>query len=265
MTARMGISLRHEWVEPLLAAQTPFPALEVIFEQWVVAPEPALRRLERLRERYPFLLHCLGMNVGSQDPLDRDYFERVQAFADRFEVPAISDHLSWRSVEGAWSLSLLPLPRTEEALAHVEARVSEVQAFLGRPIALENVSQYLPTPGEIPLVEMFNELHARCGSLVHLDLNNLIVNERWLGEAPAPFLDALTAGVAWVHVAGHADVPTPIDDHSAMPSAECLALLERVDTDVPVILEWDRERPPFDELVPAIHAAEAVRVGHIAL
>ena len=257
MTAQMGISLREEWVQPLLAARTPFPALEVIFEQWVVAPEPALRRLERLRERYPFLLHCLGMNVGSAEPLDRDYFDRLKAFADRFEVRAVSDHLSWRSVGGTWSLSLLPLPRTEESLAHVASRIAEIQAFLGQPIALENVSQYLPTPGEIPLVEMFNALHLHCGSLLHLDLNNLIVNERWLGEAPGEFLDGLTADVAWVHLAGHEDVPTPVDDHSAMPSAECLRLLERVQAKVPVILEWDRERPPFDELVPAIHAAEA--------
>lgn len=257
MNARLGISLRQEWVEPLLATRPELPALEVIFEQWVFASDAALRQIEALRERYPILLHCLGMNLGSTDPLDRDYLERVRAFADRFGIEDISDHLSWRSTDGQWSLSLLPLPRTEEALAHVAARVDAVQSFLGRAIALENVSQYVPTPGDIPLVEMFNALRRQCGTAIHLDLNNLIVNERWLGETPDAFLDTLTADIAWVHVAGHQNVPMPIDDHSAMPSARCMKLLSRVKDEAPVILEWDRERPALDTLLPAISSAEA--------
>ena len=146
MTARMGISLRPEWIEPLLRSAAPLPALEVVFEQWVFASEPALQQLERLRARYPLLVHCLGMNLGSSDPLDGDYVERLRAFAARFEATGISDHWSWRSTQGQWSLSLLPLPRTEEMLAHLAGRVDAVQTVLGRPIALENVSQYLPTP-----------------------------------------------------------------------------------------------------------------------
>lgn len=257
MTARMGISLRQEWVEPLLAARPPMPALEVIFEQWVFASERELDQLGQLRERYPFLLHCLSMNLGSSDPLDRDYFEKVRAFAERFSVAEISDHLSWRSVGGRWSLSLLPLPRTKDALAHVATRTDEAQRFLGRRIALENVSQYARTPGNIPLAEMFNALHEACGTAIHLDLNNLLINERWLGETPAAFLDSLTAEVAWVHVAGHQDVPMPIDDHSRMPSSDCMALLEKLCARPPVVLEWDRERPNLGELLPILAVREA--------
>ncbi len=252
MRARMGISLRSEWVDPLLSAHPDLPALEVLFEQWLFATEPALQKLHALRERYPFVLHCLSMNLGSCDPLDAEYVDEVGAFAKRFEVSAVSDHLSWRSTEGRWTLSLLPLPRTEEALDHVCARVGAVQDRLGRAIALENVSQYLEVPGDIPHAEMFNELHRRTGAGVHLDLNNLLVTDRWLGEAPSTFLDALSAEVAWIHVAGHADVPLPVDDHSALPSADCLALLDRVQTQAPVIFEWDRDRPPFDQVLPAL-------------
>lgn len=259
MTARMGISLRQEWVDPILATRPQLPWLEVIFEQWVFASEWELHRLERLRERHPLLLHCLSMNIGSSDPLDRDYFERVRAFADRFSVSAFSDHLSWRSIHGVWSLSLLPLPRTEEALAHVADRVNEAQTFLGRTIALENISQYLPVPGDIPLVQMFNQLSQRCGSAIHLDLNNLLVSERWLGETPSAFLDGLTADIAWVHVAGHDDVQFPVDDHSRKPSAACMELLARVPS-APIILEWDRHRPALRELLPIISAEQVQRV-----
>jgi uncharacterized protein (UPF0276 family) len=252
MQPRMGISLRQEWIEPLLASSAPLPAVEVIFEQWMFATEAELQTLERIRARQPLLLHCLSMNLGSTDPLDRDYFERIRAFADRFELEAISDHLSWRSIDGRWALSLLPMPRTEEALSHLASRVDAVQSFLGRTIALENVSQYLPTPDDLSLVDMFNGLAASCASAIHLDLNNLLVNERWLGEAPEAFLDRLDADIAWIHVAGHQDVEKPIDDHSAMPSRACLRLLDSVPTEAPVILEWDRERPSFDALVPRL-------------
>jgi uncharacterized protein (UPF0276 family) len=260
MTARMGISLRQEWVAPLVAAHPSLPALELIFEQWVFALEPALRQLERLRGRHPLLLHCLSMNVGSSDPLDQHYFDQVRAFADRFAVVGISDHLSWRSIHDQWSLSLLPLPRTEEALRHVADRLDAAQTHLGRTIALENVTQYLPVPGDIPPAEMFNELHRQCGTAIHLDLNNLLVSERWLGETPGEFLDSLTADIAWVHVAGHDDVPLPVDDHSCMPSAACMDLLAEVAPSVPVILEWDRERPPLRELLPAISAEQVASV-----
>ena len=248
----MGISLRQEWVEPLLASSIPLPAVEVIFEQWMFASDAELGTLERIRERHPLVVHCLSMNLGSCDPLDRDYVARVRDFAARFEVDAISDHLSWRSIDGTWTLSLLPLPRTGEVLRHVAARVDAVQSFLGRTIALENVSQYVRTPGDLSLVEMFNGLHASCGASIHLDLNNLLVNERWLGETPTAFLNELEADIAWAHVAGHQDVEKPIDDHSAMPSEACMRLVEQVPEGTPVILEWDRERPSFETIVPAL-------------
>lgn len=260
MTARLGISLRREWLEPLLESETSLPALELIFEQWLFAPESTLRQLERLRERQPMFLHCLSMNIGSSDPLDREYFELVKRFAKRFGVSGVSDHLSWRSSGGAWSLSLLPLPRTDEAFEHVAARMQLVQDFLGHPIALENVSQYLPVPGDIPAVEMFNRLHERCGTAIHLDLNNLLVTERWIGEPPGDFLGGLRADLAWIHVAGHADVPLPVDDHSCMPSAACMKLLDELPPNVPVILEWDRERPRLSELLPAISERQAAGV-----
>ena len=119
-------------------------------------------------------------------------------------------------------------------------------------IALENVSQYLETPGELSLAGMFNELFASCGSSIHLDLNNLLVNQRWLGEKPSAFLGELEADVAWIHVAGHQDVEKPIDDHSAMPSSTCMKLLADVRADAPVILEWDRDRPTFETLLPSL-------------
>ena len=61
----------------------------------------------------------------------------------RIEPAWISDHLCWTELGGHNAHDLLPLPYTEEALAHVVERVRRVQDRLGRRILLENVSSYL--------------------------------------------------------------------------------------------------------------------------
>ena len=68
---------------------------------------------------------------------------RSRALADRVEPAWISDHLCWTGVGGHNVHDLLPLPYTEEALAHVVERVGRVQDALGRRIVLENVSSYV--------------------------------------------------------------------------------------------------------------------------
>ena len=49
----------------------------------------------------------------------------------------------WGSYDQRYAHDLLPLPYTEEALAHVVERVQRVQERLGRGILLENVSSYV--------------------------------------------------------------------------------------------------------------------------
>lgn len=55
----------------------------------------------------------------------------------------VSEPLSWSCVDGLYANDLLPLPFTREALAHVVARVQQVQEALGRPLLLENLSSHV--------------------------------------------------------------------------------------------------------------------------
>ena len=83
------------------------------------------------------------MSLGSTDPLDRAHLAKLARLIARTEPALVSEHLCWSGVGGRALNDLLPLPYTEEALAHVCARVAEVQDFLGREILVENVSTYL--------------------------------------------------------------------------------------------------------------------------
>ncbi len=89
------------------------------------------------------MLHGVSLSIGSVDPLDAQYLRDVRALADAVEPAWVSDHLCWGTFGRHNAHDLLPMPFTEESLAHVVSRVSEVQERLGRRILLENVSSYL--------------------------------------------------------------------------------------------------------------------------
>ena len=102
-----------------------------------------LRTLDRIRERYPVVMHGVSMSIASTAPPNFDYLQRLKDLAGRVEPKWVSDHLCWTGVHGMNLHDLLPIPYTEEALDHVVSRVQLVQEFLGRAIALENVSTYV--------------------------------------------------------------------------------------------------------------------------
>jgi uncharacterized protein (UPF0276 family) len=89
------------------------------------------------------VMHGVSLSIGGTALLDRDYLSALKALAQRVQPAWISDHLCWTGVGGTNLHDLMPLPYTEEAIAHVVDRVRAVQDFLGRRILLENVSSYV--------------------------------------------------------------------------------------------------------------------------
>src|SRR2546427_2182949 len=132
--AAAGIGLRAPHVREVLAQHPAVPWFEVHSENYYVDGGPALSALERIRADYPLSLHGVGMSLGSTDPLDRAHLAKLARLIERTEPALVSEHLCWSGVAGRALNDLLPLPYTEESLAHVCARVAEVQDFLGRTI-----------------------------------------------------------------------------------------------------------------------------------
>ena len=126
-----GLGLRVDHYEAILADRPPVDWFEVLTENYLVPGGKPLHYLTRIRERYPLAMHGVSMSIGSSAPLDREYLRQVKALAARVEPAWISDHLCWTGVAGSNTHDLLPLPYTEEALAHVVQRVRAVQELLG--------------------------------------------------------------------------------------------------------------------------------------
>jgi len=101
----------------------PIRWLEVHSENFFADGGPALAALDDLRPDYPLSLHGVGMSLGSADPLDRTHLAKLKRLADRVDPVLVSEHLCWSGVDGRHFNDLLPLPYTEEALAHITSRV----------------------------------------------------------------------------------------------------------------------------------------------
>jgi uncharacterized protein (UPF0276 family) len=247
-----GIGLRTVHFDEILEKRPRVDFFEAITENFLDTGGRPLHVLDRVAEGTPVVLHGVSLNVGSTDPLDHGYLAKVKALARRVGAPWVTDHLCWTGVAGRNTHDLLPLPRNEETLAHVAARLRVVMDVLERPIHLENPSTYLElgasTMGE---AEFLARLAGESGCGLLVDVNNVFVssfNHGWDAEA---WIDAIPADrVVQVHLAGHTDLGTHLlDTHSDHVRAEVWALYERLvrrTGPVSTLVEWDEAIPALD-------------------
>jgi uncharacterized protein len=250
LTLGHGIGLRpNHYAELLEHGASGVDWFEAISENFFELGGRPLAVLERVRRDVPVVLHGVGMGIGSMDPPSRHYLQRLLRLAERIEPAWISDHVCWGSVDGRFAHDLLPLPHTPEMLEVVVERVQQVQDELRRPLLLENITAYLRfTSDQISEEELLNELTARTGAGLLLDLNNVYVNSQNLGFDPAAFIDALRPGcVGQFHLAGHTRHPDFILDSHQGPIPEPVWALYRHAVGrfgrVPTLVEWDENVP----------------------
>jgi uncharacterized protein (UPF0276 family) len=220
--------------------------------------------LERVRAQVPVVAHGVSLGIGDTDPVDERYIRLLRALVERLEPAWVSDHLCWTALDGRRSHDLLPLPYTEEALAHVVARVIEVQERLGVRIALENPSSYVAfAESRIPEHEFLSEVARRADCAILLDVNNVVVSAHNHGFDPHRYVDGIAPErVVQIHLAGHTDRGSYLfDTHVGPVPPEVWDLyrhaLRRIGP-VPTLVEWDSDVPPLDEVAAQAALARAV-------
>jgi len=262
-----GLGLRPAHYEAILGESHRIDWLEIITENYLVPGGKPLHYLERIRARFPMVMHGVSLSIGSTDPLDRGYLEAVRELARRIEPAWISDHLCWTGVEGHNVHDLLPLPYTEESLACVTARIGEVQDVLGRQILLENVSSYLAyRESEMSEWEFLSEVARRADCAILLDINNIYVSAVNHDFDAARYLRAIPKDrVRQFHLAGHSDMGDHlIDTHDhpiAPPVWSLYAQAVAHFGAVPTMIERDDNIPPLHELVAELEQARAIAAG----
>ena len=132
----------------------------------------------------------MSLSIGSTDPLNERYLDALAALAARSSRPGSRIISAGAASAGHYAHDLLPLPYTEEALAHVVARVDAVQERLGRQILIENVSSYVDfAHSTMPEWEFLAAVAARADCGILLDVNNVYVCAVNHGFDPEAYLD----------------------------------------------------------------------------
>jgi uncharacterized protein (UPF0276 family) len=264
--AGFGLGLRTQHYEAVLNEPHAIDWLEVITENYLVPGGKPLHYLERIRRRFPLVMHGVSLSIGSTDPIDLDYLAQVRTLAARIEPHWISDHLCWTGIEGRNLHDLLPLPYTEEALASVVERVGQVQDALGRQILMENVSSYLTyRASDMSEWEFLREVAERADCAILLDINNIYVSSVNHGFDPLAYLQAMPRErVRQFHLAGHSDLGGHLIDTHDHPIVEpvwdlyCAAVAQF--GAVPTMIERDDNIPSLSELVAELQIAR--ELGH---
>lgn len=259
-----GLGLRPVYYGDIIGKTPDIDWFEVISENFLAPGGKPLSMLERIRRDYPIAMHGVSMSIASTAPLDLDYLRDLKHLADRFEPALISDHLCWTGVHGVNLHDLLPIPYTEESLAHAVERIARAQDVLKRRLVIENISSYTTSSlSEMNEWTFLAELTQRSGCALLLDINNVYVAAFNHGFRAETFLDSIPVGsVAQFHLAGHTDHKThKIDTHDSPVCEEVWRLFARAKRrfgDVPTMIERDDNFPPFSDLLAELDLARVI-------
>lgn len=265
-----GLGLRAEHYDALLETRPNVDWLEAISENYMVEGGKPLHYLDRFRRDYPMVLHGVSLSIGGSDPLDSDYLERLAALIGRVQPLWVSDHLCWTSHRGINMHDLLPLPQTEEAVAHVAERVLRVQDRLKRRILLENVSSYVTyRHSTLPEWEFLSAVAERADCLILLDINNIFVSAYNHEFDPHRYLQGIDPRRVWqFHLAGHQNNGSYIVDTHDHPIVDdvwqLFAEAWRRFGPVSTMIERDANIPPLADLMAELEHARSITTRAVA-
>ncbi len=277
MLSGVGLGLRWEFIHDLVNDLPPLPFLEVSPENYIERGGYYAWALDRAAEHYPLISHGLSLSLAGSDPFDRDYLGALKTFLRERRAPYHSDHLSFGTVNGVALHDLLPPIFTLREAKRIATRVREVQDAVNVPMAIENISYYLPSkPSESDgdemsegefVAEVLRE--ADCGLL--LDINNAFVNATNFSTSVDAFFDALPLDrVVQVHLAGHEWIENEVgeaterlivDTHGSDVVPDVREIFRRLAPrlpKVPIVLERDENVPALPDLLNEVRELQMI-------
>jgi uncharacterized protein (UPF0276 family) len=174
-----------------------------------------------------FVAHGVGLSIGSFDQWDEAYLRLLDELFECLTLEWHSEHLACTQVAGENVGTMLPLPRTEEALDLICERVEALQKRYAVPFLLEHVICLLPDmPGEFTPAGFINAITSRTGCGLILDAYNLECDALNQGLNISAFLDELDLSpVRELHLAGGVEYKGfHLDVHSSSTSNTTLAI-----------------------------------------
>jgi uncharacterized protein len=248
----LGLGLRSKHFNHILEHKPAVDWFEVISENFMDSGGRPRHVLRQLAERYPVVMHGVSLSIGSTDPLNRGYLEKLKALAEEVKPLWISDHLCWTGVNSLNTHDLLPVLLNEESLKHICSRINIVQDFLERPVIFENPSTYLTfKQSTIPEWDFLRYMTEETGCGLLLDVNNVYVSGFNNDFDPVHYIQQLPhESIVQMHIAGHQHCGTHIiDTHDRKVVNDVWKLFNlawQLTGGVATLLEWDSNIPDFE-------------------
>lgn len=260
----LGLGLRSPHFSYILEHWPKVDWFEIISENFMDSRGKPRAVLHQIAERYPVVMHGVSLSIGSTDPINFDYLDKLKDLAAEISPVWVSDHLCWTGIAGLNTHDLLPMPLTEDALAHTVERIRIVQDYLERPLIIENPSTYLEFEAStISDWEFLGQMAdaSDCGIL--LDVNNIYVCARNHGWDAETYIRSIPADrIVQFHLAGHEDCGTHIiDTHNTAVIDQVWELyrtahLHTGGDGAATLLEWDANIPTFPVLMAEVAKAK---------
>ncbi|MEW4453274.1 DUF692 domain-containing protein [Bremerella sp. JC817] len=263
----LGVGLRAPHFHHILETQPAVDWFEIISENYIDSQGRPRYVLDQVAERYPVVMHGVSLSIGSTDPLDFEYLQKLKTLSGEIGARWISDHVCWTGVAGKNSHDLLPIPYNEETLKHVAQRVCQVQEFLEQPLVLEDPSSYVTfansTMAEWEFLTALTE-ETSCGLL--LDVNNVYVSAANHDFDPVEYIENLPwESIVQFHLAGHTNMGDYCidthDGHVIDPVWQLYRLAHERTGGVSTLLEWDANIPDFDTMHAEVLKAKQLIQG----
>ena len=250
----VGVGLRSVHFPYILEQEPAVDWFEVISENFIDSQGRPRWVLDHVAERYPVVMHGVSLSIGSTDPLNFEYLNKLKSLAKAVDARWISDHLCWTGVAARNTHDLLPIPFTDQTLEHVVKRIHIVQDVLERPLVLENPSSYVTfTDSTMTEWEFLTRMaeDADCGLL--LDVNNVYVSSVNHDFDPVEYIESVPhERVVQCHLAGHTNLGDHcIDTHDGRVIDavwELYRQAHQLTGGVSTLLEWDAQIPSFEEV-----------------
>ncbi|MCK5764839.1 MAG: DUF692 domain-containing protein [Bacteroidales bacterium] len=251
----IGLGFRRDFSEELIRGdRLKADFIEFAPENWMGVGGYWGRIVKEAIEKFPVHAHGLSLSVGSPGELDYDFLAKLKTFLDDFGVQVFSEHLSFAKAANAHVYDLLPIPFREDAVKHVAKRIRQVQDFLERRIAIENVSYYTPVAAEMDEATFIRSVVEEADCDLLLDVNNVYVNAFNHGYDAKEFISRIPLErVVYIHMAGHEQIqPDLIIDTHGQPIIDPVYELfdwtvQRIKP-VPVLLERDFNYDDLDQI-----------------
>ncbi|MDB4512222.1 DUF692 domain-containing protein [Arenicella sp.] len=267
LTCSAGVGFKPDYLQQALATNQQDLWLEVHTENYLVDGGVRLDYLEQLRQRSQLSFHGVSASLGGSEGINKELIAATKKLVDRFQPNSVSEHAVWSRSSGNYFPDLLPLPRTEQAMAQLVRGVSAYQEGIGRRILLENPTNYLNFTSEMDEPEFLIEVANRSGCGLLLDVNNLFLSSVNCGMDVYSYIDRLPQDlVGEIHVAGYTVDPEYgeqlyIDSHAEPVSEPVWELLDyalKQLGSVPVLVERDDNLPEWSELLNERNRAQAI-------